>query len=327
MNNYPLVTIAICTYNNARHILETLESIKNQTYSSIELIVSDDASADSTLSVVDYWMGQPDNRNRFARTEVLQVEQNTGVSANANRALSAARGSWIKYIAGDDTLKPDCITDNIQWVSSAPHIKVLFSRVEIYQETFTAESLIDITRDDTDDPYSIMASGRNADGQFKMLLVSDRIHYAPSAFLHRETLLSVGGFIEEFRLLEDYPLWLNLTKHGYKLYFMDKVTVKYRRHGAAINNNGRSCIVNPNYFRSESFRRKYTYPYLPADIRLSQRFSWFVTQIFRLSYFNKSTRASRYLHTLLTRWLNPFSIYILLKKRFIGGYKENVLYH
>jgi len=327
MVNNPLVTIAICTYNNARHVKETLESVKSQTYGSLELIVSDDASSDATQSVVNAWIQDPGNRNRFTRIEVLKVDHNTGVSANANRALKAARGSWIKYIAGDDTLKPECISDNMQKVSSEPQTRVLFSRVEIYRESFADENLIDITKDDSNDRNSIMATGRDAEEQYKMLLVSDRIHYAPSAFLHRETLLSVGGFNEEYKLLEDYPLWLNLTKHGHKLCFMDKITVRYRRHGAAINNNGKSNIVNPNYFRSELFRRRYTYPYLPTDIRLNQKFIWVISQIFRIDSINKSSRAGRYIYTFLTLWINPFRIYIFLKKRFIGGYRENVQYY
>jgi len=326
MVNNLLVTIAICTYNNARYIVETLESIKDQTYDSLELIISDDASSDATLQVVTVWTQKPGNSNRFARIEVLKADQNTGVSANANRALRAARGSWIKYIAGDDTLKPGCISDNMQQVSSDPQTKVLFSRVEIYRESFTDKNLIDITRNDSDDRYSIMATGRDADEQYKMLLVSDRIHYAPSAFLHRETLLSIGGFNEEYKLLEDYPLWLNLTKHGHKLCFMDKITVQYRRHGAAINNNGRSCIVNPNYFRSEPFRRKFTYPYLPADIRLNQKFIWVASQVFRIDSCNKNSKAGRFFYTLLTIWLNPFRIYIFLKKRFRVGHSKNVFY-
>ena len=160
-----------------------------------------------------------------------------------------------------------------------------------------------------------------------MLLVTDRIHFSPSVFLHRETLLSVGGFDEGFRLMEDYPLWLNLTKNGHKLYYMDKVTVNYRQHSKAINNTGTNYLVNLNYFRTEDFRRIYTYPFLPADVRLSQRFYWYASQIFRCDYLNRNRMAGRFLLSFMTIYCNPFRYFIWVRKRFNKELKYNDLYN
>lgn len=160
-----------------------------------------------------------------------------------------------------------------------------------------------------------------------MLLVSDRIHFSPSLFIHRETLISSGCFDEKFRFLEDYPLWLNLTRNGHKLHYMNRVTVNYRQHSGAINNTGKEHLVNPNYFRQEYFRRLYTYPNLPADIRLQQRFSWYVTQVFRFNWFNRNNNAGKFFHSLLTLYLNPFRYYIYLNKRLNKSLKENEFYN
>jgi hypothetical protein len=139
-------------------------------------------------------------------------------------------------------------------------------------------------------------------------------------------LISVGGFDERFKMLEDYPLWLNLTKKGHKLHFMDKVTVNYRQHSKAINNTGRIFLINPNYFKQEEFRKAYTYPYLPMDIRLKQRYVWYASQIFRFDWLNKKLRYNKLLYYLLTIYLNPFKYFIALRKRINSDLGESEFY-
>lgn len=320
-----LVTVIISSYNSSQFIVETLESIAGQTWKDIELIITDDCSGDDTVEVCRKW--KDENKERFVNALILTNNRNTGVSANANRGLSVAKGDWIKFLGADDTLKQDCIEENMLHVISDPGIRVLFSRVDIYNNDFGPENRLSTSCEDTSDPWSIMATDRNAYSQHKMLLISDRLKYTPSVFLHRETLLSVGGFDERFRLLEDYPLWLNLTKNGHRLYYMDKVTVNYRQHSKAINNTGTSYLVNFNYFRTEDFRKIYTYPYLPADVRLSQRFRWYASQIFRWDYLNRDRKAGRILLNLLTIYCNPFSYFIWVRKRFNKKLEKNELYY
>lgn len=54
----PLVSVSVITYNSAKTVLETLESIKAQTYQNLELIVSDDCSTDNTVELCRNWIEQ-----------------------------------------------------------------------------------------------------------------------------------------------------------------------------------------------------------------------------------------------------------------------------
>ena len=56
INNFPLVSVIAVTYNSSAYILETLESIKNQTYSNLEIIITDDCSTDITISTINNWL-------------------------------------------------------------------------------------------------------------------------------------------------------------------------------------------------------------------------------------------------------------------------------
>jgi glycosyltransferase involved in cell wall biosynthesis len=319
-----LVSVIITTFNSSLFVVETLESVFKQTWKAIELIITDDCSNDDTIQVCQKWIKE--KGQRFIHIEILTTEQNTGVSANANRGLKASKGVWIKFLGADDTLNPDCLEDNMLWIDSHPEIKVLFSCIKVYKDTFEPLNELETFPGDPYNHKSILVEGLSASSQYRILLLSDRIHFSPSVFLHRQTLIDIGGFDERFRLLEDYPLWLNLTRNGHLLCFMDKVSVNYRRHSKAINNTGIGNLINPNYFRTEDFRKIYTYPNLPADVRLYQRYNWYVSQIFRVKCLNTNKKTNRFILVLLTSYLNPFKYFIWLRKRMNKSLKNNEFY-
>ena len=320
-----LVSVIISTYNSACFIAETLESVREQTWNEIELIITDDRSSDETLEICKRWL--ENNNDRFVKTQLITSRTNTGVSANANRGLKAAKGEWVKFLGADDTLLPGCLEANIEHLRKNPQIKILFSNVCIYNDNFLPINLLYTTEDDSFDQKSIMHPSRSAYSQYKMLLISDRIHYAPSVFMHRDTLLSVGGFDEKVKLMEDYPLWLKLTREGHKLHFMNTITVNYRRHSRAVNNKNQNVIVNPNYFKTETFRKKYTYPMLPSAIRNEQRINWILSQIFRWSVLNRNNLPNRLLYKVLTTYMNPLKCYIYFSKKIRNEFKDNDFYN
>ena len=140
MGNNILVSCTVLSYNSAKTILETLESIKAQTYQNIELIVSDDCSKDNTVELCRQWIAV--NKNRFVRVVLLTVKENTGVCANGNRAMAACQGKWQKGIAADDILLPNCIGDFVDYVNDNIHAKWIASKVAVYNEEFKEENCI-----------------------------------------------------------------------------------------------------------------------------------------------------------------------------------------
>lgn len=317
------VSVIIVTYNSGDFIIETLDSVFNLLWKEIELIITDDCSTDNTVELCETWL--KDHQERFLSTQLITTEINTGVSANGNRGLEKATGEWVKFLGGDDAFAPGFLTSSMEHVVANPGIRVLFSQLNVYRETFEEKNFVYTTPEEIG-PYSIFWPERDAESQHRILLNSDRIHFTPTAFMHRETLLSLGGFDERFRDFEDYTLWLNLTRNGYKLHFMHKVTVNYRRHGSAQNNTGNPQVVNPNYFKEEDMRKIYTYPYMPPLKKMDARFKWYASQVFRIKWMNKSTKLNILLWQLFTFYLNPFSYVIALKKRVDPKVKGNELY-
>ena len=129
-SQHPLVSVAVIAYNSAEYILETLESIKAQTYDNIELIVSDDCSSDNTLDICRKWID--DNQTRFINVRIVESPTNPGQSGNYNRAFDACTGEWIKEIDGDDALMPDCISTYMQYAANHPDVQCIFSKIKCF---------------------------------------------------------------------------------------------------------------------------------------------------------------------------------------------------
>ena len=115
-----LVSVVLITYNSSSYVLDTLESVKNQTWDNIELIVSDDGSTDDTITICSSWIAE--NQNRFYKVVLITVAENTGIPSNCNRGLRATQGEWLKIISGDDILLNSCIS---QYLSTAAHFQFL----------------------------------------------------------------------------------------------------------------------------------------------------------------------------------------------------------
>jgi glycosyltransferase involved in cell wall biosynthesis len=309
----PLVTVIVATYNSAPYVLETLESAYNQTYTNLGLIVSDDCSTDETLAIVKEWLAQDKVKNRFQSIQLLTVQKNTGISANCNRSIAATKSDYFKFIAGDDILYPNCIQDNMNFVLENPNARIVFSQINLYQDQFEDANYIKTTPQDF--PLNIMDSALSAQDQYNLLLLSDRIHYTPSFFTHKQTIIDVGGYDENNKLVEDYPMWLKLTKAGIRLDYFHKVTVGYRIHSRATNNISNSVLFKPAIFNSFKIRKQLAHPYLPWEIAASEYHIYLVSRVFSLLNWNKKTKIFASIYKFWCVYFNPFQYVYSLKKR------------
>lgn len=219
----PLVSIIVITYNSAKYILQTLESIKAQTYNNLELIISDDCSSDDTLALCREWI---DTNPMLLRPHLLTINQNTGISSNCNRGLKQSHGIWIKFIAGDDLIVPNAIENFITFTESPDQeISFAFGGCQL---------LIDDKVDDKvllPSPRFIMGTARE---QYVELITSGNCIHGPTAFFRKQTLLDIGGFDERIRLSEDWPIYIKATKQGHKLFFLQDCVAYYRVHEDGI---------------------------------------------------------------------------------------------
>ncbi len=217
-----LVSVIVITYNSSAFVLETLESVKAQTWMNLELIISDDGSTDNTVHLCEQWIN--DNSSRFVRTKLISEGKNTGIPANCNRGVKASCGDWIKLIAGDDLLTTNCVESLIHHVNEDMDIvigrfcgfSVVNDKKVISDQLVPSESITFFFQ-------------RDPDFQHKYLLLH-RPGFAAGAFIRRNVYDRVSFYDERYNLMEDLPFWLNVTKAGISIRLMKEVVALYRVH-------------------------------------------------------------------------------------------------
>ena len=93
---YPLISVALCTYNGALYLAEQLDTIINQTYANLEIVITDDASTDDTINIINSFL-QKDSRINLYRNE-----KNLGYNKNFEKAFCLCRGDFIAIADQDD---------------------------------------------------------------------------------------------------------------------------------------------------------------------------------------------------------------------------------
>lgn len=245
----PLVSICVITYNSSEYVLETLESAKDQTYKNVELIISDDCSTDNTVQLCRKWIEE--NSYRFVRCEVLVPKCNTGVAANLNRAIAASHGEWIKSIAGDDLMLPTCVETYVESIGRFPGCQVFFSWFSTFQTNAENEKIVSHCSQEKTREMAEFNSLSAREQYICLLNGSNTNLSAASAFIKKE-LLDRIPYNEMYKYMEDYPMWVKLTKEGYKIEIIEHETVLYRHHESL------STSVS-SYYSSRYFQTKHLY--------------------------------------------------------------------
>jgi glycosyltransferase involved in cell wall biosynthesis len=230
-SNTPLVSVVVITYNSMKYVLETLQSIKNQTYGNIELIVSDDCSTDQTLEIIEGFVLE--NGNFFERVEIVKSSRNSGITPNCNRGILASSGVYIKPIAGDDLLMPNCIRDFVSFFQAHGKIEIAASCTKVFYEDDLNNFHIWPKRYEF--PIGLEKQ--------KLEILRANFVYNVSIFFTRNLFNSVGGFEEKYSMIEDYPFDYKVLSKGYEIYLLDKITVNYR-----VNFDSTTRPLNQNKF-------------------------------------------------------------------------------
>lgn len=101
-----VVSVCVPTYNNGPFIVETLQSILNQSYRQLEIIIVDDCSTDDTVEKLST-LSDP-------RIKIYRNAANLGMHGNWQKCLDLASGAYIKLVCGDDLLSATCIEKQVE---------------------------------------------------------------------------------------------------------------------------------------------------------------------------------------------------------------------
>lgn len=211
----PLVSIVIPAYNRAGLIGETLDSVKNQTYSNWECIVVDDGSSDDTVEVIREYI---ENEDRFQLMRRERMPK--GGSVCRNIGLEKAKGAYVLFLDSDDLLASDALKERMEVVETHPDYDAWVFRGEVFAEHIGDLNQEIIYREELPDLYGFIKH-------------SIPLPWCITAPLWKKDVLNtLGGFDERFPRLQDPELHTRALLKGVRFYkAMDKpINFYIRRH-------------------------------------------------------------------------------------------------
>ena len=231
-------SVIVLLYNNSEFIEGCLDSILDQDYPAIEIIVVDDGSNVFDKTGIENYIREHQREN-IRNVIVYQNECNFGTVKSANGALKKASGKYIKLLAGDDALY-NC--ESLSHAAAALRIcpcGIISGNVMKYDKNM---NLIGPYRKSLVPALNILPPI----DVFRRLCVHNDI-VAGGIFFDTAFFERYGMFDESYRLLEDWPTWMNATRKGCKIYYSSFFAIKYRTH------NGIGTGTNPFYLADRKY--------------------------------------------------------------------------
>lgn len=188
------------------YLPEAVNSVLNQTYTNVELLIIEDGSTDDSL---EYLKTLQDQR---VRLEVNQI--NLGMAASLNRGLLLAQGKYIARLDADDISLPDRIQTQLDYLENNQEIEVCGSYAQVISST---GELLFVWKQVTS-PLEI---------GWKILFKNPFIH--SSVMFRKDTVLRNSISYQNYAGTDDYQFWSEILKYGQGVN-LKKVLVQYRRH-------------------------------------------------------------------------------------------------
>ena len=229
MKKGPLFSVVILCYRHFKYLFSALDSVLEQDYSNIELIVSDDCSANFPEKKITTYIEERKSKN-ITSVMIRQQEKNSGTVKHLNSAIKACSGKYIIALAGDDNLydkrvltnyvrgfeeaPPDCL---IEMAHTAMYDEDMDRLLEYYM-TPEVQRAIEKTETDSSD-------------LLRLLIRYGACLPSTSTCFTKEFFHKYGEFDERFTLVEDYPMHVRLAEEGWTIHCCNFVAIKHRSGG------------------------------------------------------------------------------------------------
>lgn len=213
MQKNPLVTVICSCYNHENFVIESLNSVINQDYKNIELIIVDDFSSDNSKKVIENWIL---NHPEIA---FIANKKNLGITKSFNNALKSAKGKYIIDLAADDILMPNCVELQLKKFenSSFKNLGIVYGNAELIAENDDFISLY----------FDIETSKKIKTGNvYLSVLEGFQKICSVSAMAKKSVYEQLKGY-DESLVYEDLDFWIRASR-VFDFDFIDTVLVKKR---------------------------------------------------------------------------------------------------
>jgi len=215
-----LVSIITPSYNQAKYLEQTIQSVLRQDYPRIEYIVMDGASSDGSVEIIKKYAGQ---------LTYWESQQDMGQADAINKGFARATGDIVAWLNSDDYYLPGIISKAVQVFEENPDVVLIYGNMLAVDEngaTFNTLTYRPLTFED---------------------LLCFHIIGQPAVFMRRSALQKTKGLDPTFHFLLDHLLWIQIAKQG-KILHVDQTWSAARYHAEAKN------VAKAAEFGREAFR-------------------------------------------------------------------------
>ncbi|RIA10274.1 glycosyltransferase involved in cell wall biosynthesis [Flavobacteriaceae bacterium MAR_2010_72] len=276
-----LVSICIPTFNGAQFIAEAMDSALAQSYPNLEIVVSDDASTDATLDIIESYRPKTDI------PIYIHYHEPKGIGANWNNTIKKAKGAYIKFLFQDDVLMPNCIETMVAILEQHKNVAIVACKREfIIEPSFLnaeTKKWIDVYGDlqqtlrlPVHNDYCLLD---------KTLFKSEEFFRSPlnkigepSTILFRKHFIQkYGYFREDLQQILDYEFCYRVLKK-HNIAILQNKLVKFRLH------HQQATVINKKRdFEDYTIYNKVIY----------EQYFWYLNNTMRLYFLKKYNRLVR----------------------------------
>ena len=258
--NAPLVSVTVISYNQRDYLAASLQSLLNQTYANIEIVVADDASTDGSQALIsDFAERNP------RKIKPVFGSRNGGLGANRDRAMQACSGTYVAWLDADDLSDPFRIENQLRFMLERPQLSLSYHNMRLIRGTEFTEELV----------YGHHRKPR--EGDFRTLLLHENFITSSSVMIDMTKVPVRGYHFAEGPTFSDWHYLIRAASCG-SIGFLDQVLGSYRRHDQAATHNARNMYSGVRMRREQALnamRQEYTADrelilYCQARFHLSQ---------------------------------------------------------
>ena len=215
-----MISVIVPVYNVEEYLEECLESIKNQTYTNIEVILVNDGSTDGSREICE-WFCQKDSRFKLINQE------NQGQSVARNRGVKESAGEFIMFVDSDDVIKKNVLEVLLPYMKT--EVDIVECRMTRKKEEFYLNK-----------PSKIVFEGNAKEAILNCIAIKE-VKFCPVTKPYRREIVEKVPFLEGY-IYEDVFTGINYLKHMRKIVVVDYIGYYYR--------------VRPNSTMTKSFTEK-----------------------------------------------------------------------
>jgi glycosyltransferase involved in cell wall biosynthesis len=211
LRSRPAVSVILTCFNHEEFLITALDAVRAQTYRPIQLIVTDDASTDSSHRRIAGWLGRfwPD-------AAFIRHDTNKGLCRTLNEALPLVTGDFVAISSADDWMEPERLARLVEALEGAPDAGLVYSGLRMVDRHGTELALVHT------EPGSA-PSGWIYNQQLTMPIIP-----TPAAMVRASVYGVVGEFNEE-DIVEDYDMWLRVCR-SFQALHVPAALVNFRWH-------------------------------------------------------------------------------------------------